>query len=67
VTTFAPPRRRLLTAKEWAARWHTSEARALMFLEGFRRAGLAECRCGYWRATAKAQALHLVDRDGVPL
>jgi hypothetical protein len=56
----------MLSVAEWAARWHTTEARALEFLRGFEVAGYAECRRGFWRATPRARALHLVDRDGVP-
>ena len=67
--TVAPAivKRRAYSAAELARRWRVSEGKALEFLRDFERAGLAECRRGYWRATAKARALHLVDRDGVPL
>jgi hypothetical protein len=67
VMVAAPARRTMLTAAEWAVRWRMSEARALEWLRQFERTGYAERRGACWQASAKAHALHLVDRDGVPL
>jgi hypothetical protein len=69
MVTVAPTvvRRRAYSVPELARRWHTTETRALEFLQGFQAAGFAVESGGYWRASAKARALHLVDRDGVPL
>jgi hypothetical protein len=67
VAVAAPPRRRVFSAAELARRWRVSEGKALEFLRDFERAGFAERRGDCWRASDLAIALHLVDRDGVPL
>jgi DNA-binding transcriptional MocR family regulator len=55
------PKRRLRSVAELAARWQISEERALAWLEDFEERGYAERRGEFWRATAKARRLHLID------
>jgi hypothetical protein len=64
--TVAPVAVRDYSARELAKRWRVSEGKAFEFLRDFERAGFAERRGGYWRASARAIALHIVDRDGEP-
>jgi DNA-binding IclR family transcriptional regulator len=68
VAVAASPRRRTwYSTRELAARWCRPESKVRLLLEPLEARGYVVRRGDCWRASERAIALHLADRDGQPL